>query len=171
MSNRHDEEAVAAVGNTGQGVVPSGECSQETEETTCLDDGGVGLASGVPLQVTNTKQQEGQVQEQEEAEEGDSGSQSAEQQDGGKDEPALRRIVSAMLILPAIDQAYQQVQSHRVVKHGGATGGFNRRLDLEPTGGQDDSESEPETTVGGESSSTESVTDSHFPKKKRKIAY
>lgn len=163
MSNRDDEEAVAAVGNTGQGVVPSGECSQETEETTCLDDGGVGLASRVPLQVTNTKQQEGQVQEQEEAEEGDSGSQSAEQQDGGENEPALRRIVSAALILPAIDQAYQQVQSHRVVKHGGATGGFNRRLDLEPTGGQDNGERDPETSVGGQSSGTEGVSDSHFP--------
>lgn len=163
MSNRDDEEAVAAVGNTSKGVVPSGECSQETEETTCLNDGSVGLASRVPLQVTNTKQQEGQVQEQEEAEEGDSGSQSAEQQDGGKDEPALRRIVNATLILPAIDQAYQQVQSHRVVKHGGATGGFNRRLDLEPTGGQDNGERDPETSVGGQSSGTEGVSDSHFP--------
>lgn len=104
VSNRDDEEAVAAVGNTSQGVVPSGECSQETEETTRLDDGSVGLASRVPLQVTNTKQQEGQVQEQEEAEEGDSGPQGAEQQDSGEDEPALRRTVSAMLTLPAIAQ-------------------------------------------------------------------
>jgi hypothetical protein len=145
VSNRDDEEAVAAVGNTSQGVVPSGECSQETEETTRLDDGSVGLASRVPLQVTNTKQQEGQVQEQEEAEEGDSGPQGAEQQDGGEDEPA------------------QQVQSHRVVEHGGATGGFNRRLDLEPTGGQDNGERDPETSVGGQSSGTEGVSDSHFP--------
>ena len=66
MSNRHDEEAVAAVGNTSQGIVPGGKCSQETEETTRLDDRRVGLAGSVGTQVANAKQQEGHIKEEEE---------------------------------------------------------------------------------------------------------
>lgn len=54
--------------------------------------------------------------------------------------------------------AYHQEQTHR-----GQELVLQGRLDLEPTGGQDDSEGEPETTIRRQSSSTESVSDSHFP--------
>lgn len=65
MGDRNDEEAVAAVGNTGQGVVPGSEGCHETKETTGLDDGGVGLARAVALDVADTEQEEGDVQEEE----------------------------------------------------------------------------------------------------------
>jgi hypothetical protein len=84
-----DEEAVAAVGNTGKGVVPSSKGSQKTEETTGLDDRRVGLASIITLDVTDTEKQEREVEEQEQQEESDGGPQGAEEHDGGEDEPAL----------------------------------------------------------------------------------
>lgn len=148
MSNRHDEEAVAVVGQTSQGVIPSGERSQETEETTGHDHGLVGLTSGgVTLDVPDTKQQEGQVEEEEQQEEGHGGTESAEQQDGGEDEPA------------------HQVQTERVVVHRGLATSFlfQRRHDFKATGGQDNRERQPETSVRRQGSSTESVTNSHFP--------
>ena len=90
VSNRHDEEAVAVVGQTGKGVVPGGESGQKTEETTGHEDGLVGLTSRrVTLDVTDTEQQEGQVQEEEEGEEGHGGTESTEEQDSGEDEPSL----------------------------------------------------------------------------------
>lgn len=92
MSNRYDEEAVAVVGQTGEGVVPGGERGQETEETTGHEDGLVGLVVGVPLDVTDTEQEEAQVEEEEQQEEGDGGAEGAEEQDGGEDEPALLEL-------------------------------------------------------------------------------
>lgn len=89
MSNRDDEEAVAVVGKTGEGVVPGGESGHETEETTGHLDGLVRLARVVTLDVTNTEQEESQVQEEEQEEEGDSGAQGAEEQDGSENEPTL----------------------------------------------------------------------------------
>lgn len=73
MSDGDDEEAVAGVGNTGQGVVPGGKGRQQTEEATGLNDRRVGLARVVALNVANSEQQEGQVQSQEEREESNSG--------------------------------------------------------------------------------------------------
>ena len=89
VSDGDDEEAVASIGDTSEGIVPSGESSEETEETTGLLDVGVGVAVGTALQVGDTEQEEGEVQGEEQHEEGDGGLESAEQQDGGEDEPAL----------------------------------------------------------------------------------
>lgn len=90
VGHRDYEEAVGVVGNTGQGVVPGGKGRHETEETTGHDDGRVGLALGVTVDVPNTQQQEGQVQEEEQQEEGHRRSQGAEEKDSGEDEPALK---------------------------------------------------------------------------------
>jgi hypothetical protein len=92
VGNGNDEEAVAAVGNTGQGVVPGSEGCHETKETTGLDDGRVGLAGAVALDVADTEEEEGEIEEEEQQEESHSGSQGAEQQDGGEDEPALQTV-------------------------------------------------------------------------------
>lgn len=86
-----DEEAVGAVQDTGQSVVPSSEGSQQTEETTSLLDLGVGGAVHA-LEVGDTQQQEGQVQEEEEQEEGHGRAQGAEDHEGGEDEPALGAV-------------------------------------------------------------------------------
>jgi hypothetical protein len=89
VSNGDDEEAVASIGDTGQGVVPGSKGCQETEETTCLLDRDVDTSGGIGLQVGDTEEEEGQVQEEEEQEEGDGRFEGAEEHDGGEDEPAL----------------------------------------------------------------------------------
>jgi hypothetical protein len=144
VGNGDDEEAVAVISQTSQGVVPSGERSQETEETTSLDDGRGRGAIGTD-QVANTQQQEGQVEEEEQQEEGNGRAEGAEEQDGGEDEPA------------------HQEQTHRIIEEVGTAIRLERRHDLEAARSQDDSESDPETTIRRQSSGTESVSDSHFP--------
>lgn len=71
MDDGKDEEAVAVVGDTRKSVVPGSESGQETEQTTSLCDVAVGGGTST-LQVGDTEQEEGQVQEEEEQEEGDS---------------------------------------------------------------------------------------------------
>lgn len=64
-------------------------------------------------------------------------------------------------------ETHHQEQTEGIVEHGGSAvvSLDNSRLDVETTGGQDDSEGDPETTIRGQSSGTKSVTDSHFPEK------
>lgn len=93
MSNRNDEEAVAGIGNTGQGIVPGHESSEKGKETASLDDAGGGGAVSAN-KVADTEQEEGQVQGEEEGEEGHGGAEGADQQDSGEDEPAL--LMSAL---------------------------------------------------------------------------
>jgi hypothetical protein len=144
VGDREDEEAVAAVGNTSKGVVPSSKGSQQTEEATGLDHGRVRCASTVALEVTNTEEQESQVQEEEQQEEGHGGSQGAEEQDCGENEPALKLIISANSSGAHNDfarQTYHQEQSERVVEHGlVAVRGGKAFLDFETTRSEDNGE-------------------------------
>lgn len=64
VSNGDDEEAVAVISQTSEGVVPSGEGSQEAEETTSHDEV-VGGGSVGADQVADTEHQVGDVQEEE----------------------------------------------------------------------------------------------------------
>lgn len=96
------------------------------------------------FKVTNTKEQESEVKSEEKQEECDGRSERAHQQDEGEDEPAHQ------------EESESVVESSR----GTATVG---RDDVEATGSQDDREGNPETTVGGESSSTESVAAGNLP--------
>lgn len=92
MGDWDDEEAVAVIGDTSKGIVPSQEGSQETKDTTSLDKfllwGELGWRVG-GSEVTGTQAQKGQIQGEEEHEEGNGGLESAEKQDGGEDEPTL----------------------------------------------------------------------------------
>lgn len=88
VGNGDDEEAVAVVGKTSQGVVPGGKSCQETEETTCLLDLGVGVAGTIVVKVAETQEEEGQIQSEEQDEESNGGAEGAEDQNGGEDEPA-----------------------------------------------------------------------------------
>lgn len=89
MSDGDDEEAVAGVGETGQRVVPGQEGGEQRKESTGLHDASGGGTGGVPDQVGDTQQQEGEVQREEQGEEGDGRLERAEQQQEGEDEPAL----------------------------------------------------------------------------------
>lgn len=93
VGDRDDEEAVAVVGDTSQSIVPGGESGQETEKTTRLLDLGVD-ATVHGLQIGDTEEEEGQVQEEEEREEGDGRLEGAEDQEKGEDEPALEKLVT-----------------------------------------------------------------------------
>lgn len=147
-----DEEAVAVVRNTGQGVVPGRERRHQTEETTGLDHGRVGHALVIALDVTNSEQQEGQVEEEEQQEERHGGSQGAEEQNGREDEPTLcvGLVSDCRGLLPRKEITYHEEQTEGVIEHGsGAVVRLReRRLDVEPTGGQDDGKRQPETTIG-----------------------
>ena len=161
MGDGENEEAVAVVRNTGKGVVPSCKCCQETEEATGLDDGGVRLALGVAVDITNTEEQEGKVQEEKQQEEGYGGPQGAEQQDSGEDEPSLV-TVSTRLIQSLELRTYKEEQSERVIELW-CTSASKSLRNLKSTWGQDDRESKPETTIRRQSGGTKGVSNGHFP--------
>jgi hypothetical protein len=72
--------------------------------------------------------------------------------------------VNSFFILKRDGKTHEQEETEGVVEWGGITACLAKSLaDLESTGSQDDSESEPETTVGRESGGTKGVTDGHFP--------
>ena len=144
-----DEEAVRAIGDTSESIVPSQERSHETEGATGDDATALG-SRAVVLEIADAEEEEGEVKGEEEGEEGDGGAQGAEQEDEGEDEPA-----------------------HQVQAEGVEEGSFaeldERRLDLKAAGGEDDGEGDPETSVGGECGGTESVADGHFPHASEKL--
>ena len=84
MGDWNDEEGVAAVGDTGKGIVPGSKGGEDTEDTTGLDAGLVAA-----LKVSDTEHEESQVQHEEEEEEGDGGAESADEEQEGEDEPSL----------------------------------------------------------------------------------
>lgn len=88
VSNRDNEEAVAGIRNTGQGIVPREEGSQQSKEATRLHDRGVGSSTVMP-EVADSQQQEGQIQREEKREERHGGLQGAQQEHEGENKPAL----------------------------------------------------------------------------------
>jgi hypothetical protein len=83
-----DEEGVAAVGDTREGIVPGCEGGEDSKCTSSLNAGGVWCAGAV-LEVTDSEHEEGEVEGEEQEEEGDGGAECADKEDGGEDEPAL----------------------------------------------------------------------------------
>lgn len=94
VGHRDYEEAIACIGDTSQGVVPRKERGKETEEASSHDDRLLGVAQLVMADVANSEQQEGNVQSEEQGEEGDRRLEGAHQQDEGEDEPALEGEIS-----------------------------------------------------------------------------
>ena len=86
---RKPDIPIRIIRNTGQSVIPRGEGGEEGEEPAGLDDGSVRHPHRVAVQVPNAQQQEGQVEREEEREEGDGRAERAEHEDEGEDEPAL----------------------------------------------------------------------------------
>lgn len=70
MGDGNDEEAVASIRDTGQGIIPRSERGQETEETTRLESVGVSCAGTIVIKIGNPEQQEADVEEEEQEEEG-----------------------------------------------------------------------------------------------------
>lgn len=145
MSDWDDEEGVAAVGNTGKGVVPGCKGGEDSENTASLDQGSV-----TALEVTDTEHEEGQVKGEEEEEEGDGGAESADQEEEGEDEPS------------------HEVET-KGVGESGWRGCFQGGDNLETTWSKNDGDTDPETTVRAQSSSTKGVTNSHFPHAGKKL--
>lgn len=119
MSNGDDEEAVAGIGDTGKGIVPGQESSEKGKEAAGLDDAGGGRAISAN-KVTNTEQEEGHVQSEEEGEESHGGAEGTDQQDEGEDEPALLMSVFFYSLRKSGREKYHQEETERVVEHGRA---------------------------------------------------
>lgn len=147
VSNWDDEEGVAGVGDTSKSVVPSGEGSQETKDTTSLDETGMSVLGVVEDEVADREEEEGHVEEEEEQEEGDGRAQGADQQDGGEDKPSGQEETDSVLKVSCLVCC----------------------SNLEATWSVDDGVREPETTVRGQSSSTKGVTDGHLPHTSEKL--
>ena len=73
MHHRHHKETITVIRNPRKRVIPRHEGRQEREEATRLDDGRVGLAGGGAVEVADPQEHEGQVEGEEEGEEGDGG--------------------------------------------------------------------------------------------------
>lgn len=189
MGNGNDEEGVAGIGDTCEGVVPVGnnvrhgiarklsdlgkvrdsprqECGQEAENTASFETSGH-WRSVDGEDVGDTQHQECHVEGEEEGEEGDCRPQCAEQQNEGEDEPSLQ-FKRSELLLQTDHQTrrflgtYEKVEAERIVEVGGARF-LKSRDDLETAGRQDDGCADPETTVGRKSGRTEGIANSHFP--------
>jgi len=77
MSNRDDEEAVGCIRDTGKGIVPSSESSEDSKCTSCTDTSCVGVSAG-RLKIPNGQQEECQIKGEEEEEECHGGFECAE---------------------------------------------------------------------------------------------
>ena len=60
-------------------------------------------------------------------------------------------------------KTYDEVESDRVSQCLGSAGGFDVGFDFESARGEQDGKGDPESTVGGQSRRTESVTNCHLP--------
>jgi hypothetical protein len=80
---------VGVIKDTGHGVVPSSESSQETETTSGLDELCLWASTGGE-NVPESEHEEGHVEGKEEKEERNCGSESCNQEESSEDEPALR---------------------------------------------------------------------------------
>lgn len=145
VSDWNDEKGVALVCNTREGIVPGDEGSEKSKHTTGLDQCDVNLSGIVQDKVSNSQEEEGHVESEEQQEEGDGRAECAEEEESGEDEPSSEEESNSMVKIVV-----------RVLL--GVSSG-----DGEATWGVDDGVRDPETSVRRESSSTESVSDGHFP--------
>ena len=92
MKHWNNEEAVARIGDTSEGVIPSEESSEDTEDATGLDATKVGRARAVKIEVADTEQEECHVKSEEEQGECYCRAQCAQEQEEREDEPALNVV-------------------------------------------------------------------------------
>ena len=62
---------VRVVRNTSQSIIPSQESGEEREETSGLDDWGIGRAGRVTVEIANAEKHEGHVEREEQGKERD----------------------------------------------------------------------------------------------------
>lgn len=142
MDDREDEEAIGAVHETSQRVVPSQESSRNTEGAGSLD--AVGIRSiGIIGKVASAEADEGDLQDEEHQEEHQGRLERAEHEERREDRPA------------------DEEQAHRVEEGADAHG-------LELAGNlharrEDQANGNPETAVGGQSRRAERVANRHLP--------
>lgn len=89
VQHGRDKEAVAVIGDTSPGIVPREESPENGEEATRLLEASVGQFHLVTDEVGNTKEDEGDVDKEEQQEEGQCGAESEVGDHSGEDDPAL----------------------------------------------------------------------------------
>lgn len=92
MEHRNREETVAVICQPSERDVPRQESSQQREQPTGLDDGGVGHGGAVAVDVADTQEEEGDIDGDEDGGEGEGGFEGADDEEEGEDEPALYSI-------------------------------------------------------------------------------
>lgn len=146
------EERVAAIGNTGKGIVPSQKGSEHSEGAASLNEPDRSSHSSIVISVGAAGEHEkGEVECEEQHEEHDGGAQCAQKQDGGEDKPARQEETDCRLAHFRID--------------GQSCWCLVRATFAEdiPIGRQQNAVGDPETSVRGERGGTEGVANSHFP--------
>ena len=89
VQHGRDKEAVAVIGDTGPGIVPREESPEDGEEATSFLELSVGHFHFVSDEVGNTEKDEGDVDKEEQQEEGQCGTESEVGDHSGEDDPAL----------------------------------------------------------------------------------
>ena len=89
MQNRNNKETVAVIGQTSKSIIPREESTEEGEEPACLGELGVRHSHRVALHVGKCEEENGEVDEEEEGEECEGGSDGEEGDYRGEDEPTL----------------------------------------------------------------------------------
>jgi hypothetical protein len=93
---KEGQSSIPIISNTGKGVVPGHESSEETKVATGLDDARLGGASG-GLEVTDREQKEGHIQEEKQQEESQGRAQGAQHHHGSEDEPASEEVAKGVV--------------------------------------------------------------------------
>lgn len=99
MNNRRQHEGITLIRNTGIGIIPSEERSQNGKEPPGLEELFVGHPPcWTAMQIADPQEEDGYVDDDEEGEEGDGGFHGHEEHQRGEDKPPLN-AVSFMLNL------------------------------------------------------------------------
>jgi hypothetical protein len=88
MHNRRQEEAITAIRNTSESIIPSQKRSKERKQSTGFQQIRIWQCTG-GIEVSEGDHQEGEINEEEEGEEGDCGFEGEEHHYGCEDKPAL----------------------------------------------------------------------------------
>ena len=88
MHNRRQEEAITAIRNTSESIIPSQKRTKERKQSTGFEQIRIWQCTD-GIEISKSDHQDGEIDEEEEGEECDGGFEGEEHDYGCKDEPAL----------------------------------------------------------------------------------
>ena len=112
VDDRHDEEAVPGIRNTSKSIVPCQPCCKHTESATSTGKANGRLAV-TEAEIGQTEHEEGEIQCEEQEEEGHGRLERTEEEEEGEDEPALGEPLACDAILDVIFKSLPSSKSPR----------------------------------------------------------